>query len=378
VKRHVWVMAERDEWDEARELVTSALEAGADAVIVRPEHVASARELGQITIAVFGHDAAVDADVTIIGRGGEGDGTLEIPDELAASEDLGLARALKEEGLVVAEYVELRGPEYQDLARAAGTECDFVLLKGGDWKVIPLENIIAETRGGGSQVLAYASSAQESQLAFETLEIGADGVVLDAADASEIKEACSQAREKMGSVELATAKVVEVRQLSMGDRVCIDTCSMMKPGEGMLVGSQGEGLFLVQSESEDSPYVASRPFRVNAGPVHSYLLVGEKTVYLSELKAGDEVMVADHQGGTWPATVGRVKIERRPLMLVRARAGDSDVSVVLQNAETVKLVQPGGKSKAVTALEAGDEVLIYHQQAGRHFGTAVKETIVER
>ena len=378
MKRLVWVAAERDDWEDAKLLVTSALEAGADTVIVRPEHVEATRELGNIKVAVFGHGMTREADFIIVGRGGEGDGTLDIPDELAASEDMGLARALQEEGMPVAEYIELRGRQFQDLARVAGTTCDVVLLKGEDWKVIPLENIIAETRGGGSQVLAYASTAKESQLVFETLEMGADGVVLDVTDASEIMEACSKAGDRTGNIELKTATVVEVKQISMGDRVCIDTCSLMKQGEGMLVGSQGEGLFLVQSESEESPYVASRPFRVNAGPVHSYLLAGEKTVYLSEVKSGDEIMVVDYQGNTWPATIGRVKIERRPLMLVKASVEDSEVGVVLQNAETVKLLQPGGKSLPVTALKTGDEVLVRHHPTGRHFGMAVEETIVER
>jgi 3-dehydroquinate synthase II len=73
----------------------------------------------------------------------------------------------------------------------------------------------------------------------------------------------------------------------MGDRVCVDTCNLMISGEGMLVGSQSCGLFLVNSEADEvHPYVASRPFRVNAGAVHAYVLVGEKTKYLCELEAG--------------------------------------------------------------------------------------------
>jgi len=75
--------------------------------------------------------------------------------------------------------------------------------------------------------------------------------------------------------------------------VCVDTASLMVPGEGMLIGSQSNGLFLVHSESEESPYVAARPFRVNAGAVHAYIRVGEKTRYLSELSAGDDVLVID-------------------------------------------------------------------------------------
>ena len=116
MKRLVWVVAERDDWEDAKLLVTSALEAGADTVIVRPEHVEAARQLGSIKVAVFGHGKTREADFIIVGRGGEGDGTLDIPDVLDASEDMGLVRALQEEGLKVAEYVELRGQQFQDLA----------------------------------------------------------------------------------------------------------------------------------------------------------------------------------------------------------------------------------------------------------------------
>ncbi|KAK1549262.1 hypothetical protein Q3G72_021698 [Acer saccharum] len=110
------------------------------------------------------------------------------------------------------------------------------------------------------------------------------------------------------------------------------------------VGSFARGLFLVHSESLESNYIASRPFRVNAGPVHAYVLVpGGKTCYLSELKSGKEVIVVDQKGNQRTAIVGRVKIESRPLLLVEAKR-DSDnesiYSIILQNAETVALIGP--------------------------------------
>lgn len=54
-------------------------------------------------------------------------------------------------------------------------------------------------------------------------------------------------------------------------RVCVDLCSNMVPGEGMLVGSFARALFLVHSECAESTYINSRPFRVNAGPVRAAL-----------------------------------------------------------------------------------------------------------
>ena len=51
--------------------------------------------------------------------------------------------------------------------------------------------------------------------------------------------------------------------------------------------------------------------------VHAYVaLPGGRTGYLSELRSGSEVLVADAGGRTRTALVGRAKIERRPLLLV--------------------------------------------------------------
>jgi len=173
--------------------------------------------------------------------------------------------------------------------------------------------------------------------------------------------------------------VAAVKPLGMGDRVCVDTCTQMEPGQGMLVGNSSAALFLVHAESLENPYVAARPFRVNAGPVHAYIRVPEnKTRYLSELKAGDEVLVVDHQGKTCPATVGRVKIEKRPLMLVTATHKDREFATIVQNAETIRLTRPDGAAVSVVQLVPGDEILVALEEAGRHFGHKVTETILEK
>lgn len=172
----------------------------------------------------------------------------------------------------------------------------------------------------------------------------------------------------------------------MGDRVCVDLCSLMKPGEGLLVGSFARGLFLVHSECLETDYIASRPFRVNAGPVHAYVAVpGGKTCYLSELKSGKEVLVVDQNGQQRTAIVGRVKIETRPLVLVEAKDSDqSSYSILLQNVETVGFVSPHGGHGCertpipVTSLKVGDEVLLRVQGGARHTGIEIQEFIVER
>ena len=164
----------------------------------------------------------------------------------------------------------------------------------------------------------------------------------------------------------------------MGDRVCVDTATLMESGEGMLVGSMSNGLFLVHAEVAESPYVASRPFRVNAGAVHAYIRVpGGETKYLSELESGDSVLVVNEDGETREALVGRSKIEKRPMFLVEAEYDGERYRTLLQNAETIRLVTPEG-AVSVTELEEGEEVRLYVEEGGRHFGTKVEESVVEK
>jgi len=287
-------------------------------------------------------------------------------------------KKLKRMGRTVAVKVTIRGKKDEEPAiKAAELSCDYIVLHCPDWKVIPLENLIAKTRGK-TKLLAEVSSAKEAKLALETLELGADGVVLKTSNPDEIRETAVIAKKKAPKVELVVAKVVELKEIGTGARVCVDTCDLMKPGEGILVGCQSSGLFLVQAEVHESPYVETRPFRVNAGPVSLYTLSSPtRTRYLSELKAGDEVLIVDREGKIRSTNVARVKIEWRPMVLVEAEYEGKRIKTIIQNAETIRLVTSEG-SKSVAELKTGDKVLAHVVEGGRHFGTLVKEeTVIE-
>jgi 3-dehydroquinate synthase II len=181
-------------------------------------------------------------------------------------------------------------------------------------------------------------------------------------------------------LEMAVAKIVSTKPIGTGARVCVDTCELMKQGEGMLVGSQSAGLFLIEAEVNENPYVASRPFRVNAGTLSMYTLGNLQTTrYLQEFKAGDEVLIVNREGKTRMTNVGRIKIEIRPLILVEAQAEGKLIKTILQNAETIRLVTPKG-SKPVTELKPNDEVIVHlAAKGGRHFGISVpEETVIEK
>ncbi|NPB08653.1 MAG: 3-dehydroquinate synthase II, partial [Aquificae bacterium] len=196
---------------------------------------------------------------------------------------------------------------------------------------------------------------------------------------NEIKKVGSLIEEHEEKLPLVTVKITRILPLGLGDRVCVDTTSLLKRGEGMLVGNSSGGMFLVHAETEENPYVAARPFRVNAGAVHMYIRVpGNRTKYLCELEAGDKVMVYDYKGRGRVVYVGRSKVERRPMLLIEGRYEKKKLSCILQNAETIRLTRPDGTPISVAELKEGDEVLGYVEEAGRHFGMKVEETIIEK
>ena len=163
-----------------------------------------------------------------------------------------------------------------------------------------------------------------------------------------------------------------------GERVCIDTASMLKTGEGLLVGSKANFLFLIHNESVGSSFTSPRPFRVNAGAVYCYTLLPDgKTKYLSEVESGAEVLV--NKEGMSRLVVGRSKIETRPLRLIKAEINGELGSIILQNAETIRVVTKEGSLVSVTDLKVGNEILAHIlRQTGRHFGMEVDEYILEK
>ncbi len=388
--RTVWVKADATvgDWNTRKRRITAGIEAGVDWVLVDEGDVDKVRELGDVNVAAFladadvvdGDDGSAEADAYFVGKDGEGDGTIDLPDDFAGSADLTTLR--RRDDRAQGAYVRVLGTEYEAFAEEAAATADFTVIVGEDWSIIPLENLIARV-GEETHLVAGATTAAEAQTAFETLEIGADGVLLDTDSPDEIRGAV-EARDAADreTLDLRYAEVTAVERTGMADRVCIDTGSLMDGDEGMLVGSMSRGLFFVHAETAESPYVESRPFRVNAGAVHAYVRNPEGgTNYLAELSSGDEVQVVDTAGHTREAIVGRVKIEKRPMFRIEAEVETDDgvdrVETLIQNAETVKIATASGRTP-VTDLEAGDEALIYYEDVARHFGEAVEESIIEK
>ena len=328
-----------------------------DAVLVDAEDIEKAKKAGIKTAST-----SETADVTVL-----------------SAFDPEKVKMLKTKGTTVAVKITIMGKEDEEKAiEAAELNSDYVIVGTPDWKIIPLENLIAKTRGK-TNLLAEVSSTKEAKIALETLELGSDGVVLKTANPEELEETADFAKKAASALELVAVDVTNVKEIGTGARACIDTCELMKPGEGILLGCQSSGLFLVQAEVHESPYVETRPFRVNAGPLSLYALTSPtRTRYLSELKSGEEVLVVDREGKVRLTNVARTKIEWRPMLLIEADYGGKPLKLIAQNAETIRVVTPEG-SKAVTDLKKGDKILARVEEGGRHFGTLVKEeAVIER
>lgn len=244
-------------------------------------------------------------------------------------------------------------------------------------KIIPLENIIAKV-GSACDLYTKVKTFEDARLCFETLETGIKGVILETDTIEEVNDVVEFLREK-SLVELVEAEISVVKTLGIGIRVCVDSVDIMNEGEGLLVGTSANGMFLIQAEVAHNDYVASRPFRVNAGAVSLYTLINNnKTRYLQELQAGDEILILDRNGKSRVSYIGRCKVEKRPMVLLEAKFQDHISKCVLQLAETIRLVQRDG-SVAVTDIKVGDKVLVKVDKGGRHFGMRVdNEYIIEK
>ena len=316
-------------------------------------------------------------------------GSSETGVDLVLGQDLILdGDALYIGGRQVGRRVDVSDSDGQAKARAMAGSVEWILLDLGTWKMIPIENIIAACDGGPTKVAARIDSPEQVLGAAFALQIGVDALLVPENVLETALIAKSQRGEEKSETvapnrddfSLQTLQVTEVREGGVGDRVCVDLTSMLEQGEGMLIGSSSSSMTLVHGETVPSEFVPTRPFRVNAGSAHNYILMAdESTRYLSELKMGDEVKVVSSTGESSVAMVGRVKIEKRPMILFRwQNENHNEAGTLLQQAETVRLVTASGALISITDLSVGDEILGGCGGGGRHVGVNISAEVVER
>ena len=90
-------------------------------------------------------------------------------------------------------------------------------------------------------------------------------------------------------------------------------------------------------------------------------------------------MIVSKQGITRSCTIGRLKIETRPFILLRySDEKHNQAHLLLQQAETVRVLGKNGAACSVTELGIGDVILAYNTNHTRHIGVSVSASSVER
>ena len=294
-------------------------------------------------------------------------------------------------GATIGGHVHIVSEASQAEARSLAGSVEWILLTFEDWSMIPIENVLAATEGTPTKVAAQITKPIEAQGAGFALDIGVDALLcteacleaalivkslrLEQATTIDFVEAESEDR-----VELSMMTITEIQEGHAGDRVCIDLLTMLNQGEGILVGSTAKSFVLVHGETIQSKYVPTRPFRVNAGSVDAYTcLANGTTKYLSELKSGDEIQICEPNGTLRLATIGRMKIERRPFILLRFKDENANEGhVFIQQAETVRLVLENGGAHSVTNLCVGERIFGCSFSTTRHVGQSISAPSEER
>ncbi|MEU5694652.1 3-dehydroquinate synthase II [Actinosynnema sp. NPDC020468] len=274
-----------------------------------------------------------------------------------------------------AAFVQVSDDPSLKLACDAATRLGHTIVGFTDPTKIPLEIVIAAADGAAGKLVTVVADLEEAAIVLDVLEHGSDGILLAPRDATEVFGLARLLEAVTPPLELTTLVVKGIAHNGLGDRVCVDTCSHFEEDEGILVGSYSSGFILCCSETHPLPYMPTRPFRVNAGALHSYVLGPDnRTNYLSELRSGSPVLAVNSEGRTRKLTVGRAKLESRPILTITAHSPEGvEVSLTVQDDWHVRVLGPGGKVRNVTELRQGDELLGYLAKEQRHVGIPIGE-----
>lgn len=293
---------------------------------------------------------------------------------------------------LIGKRIVIANEDDQNEAISLAGSVSWVLLEFENWAMIPIENIISAFSNSGTKIAALIRTIPEAQGAGFALELGVDALVTPAD--KELIEACkvvksirlenSDSTEEhyttdYSNLETSLSTIISATPIGTGDRACIDLTSLLNKGEGMFVGASSQSMCLIHGETISSQYVPIRPFRINAGSVNMYVLMANgETKYISEIKSGDEILIAQEGGVTRTAIVGRIKIEHRPLILLRwQNRNGNNHHATIQQAETVRIVAKSGDCISVTNIEDKTQIVTYENNSTRHIGKKVSSSVTE-
>jgi 3-amino-4-hydroxybenzoic acid synthase len=300
--------------------------------------------------------------------------------------DVGLfercARSFRAAGATVGLSVDVAGRESLERGCELLAEAEHAVFRFRDETKIPLEIVLAHAEPHGTRVVTRVGDSVEADVVLGVLEMGSHGVLFGSLELDQVIRLGDTVagRGREGTVPLVQLTATGSRHVGMGDRACIDTCSYLGLDEGIVVGSFARGGVLVCSETHALPYMPTRPFRVNAGAIHSYVVApDDRTWYLSDLRAGMSLLAVSTDGRTRRIVVGRVKIERRPLIQLQFAADDGQtIELVAQEDWHVRVFGADPAPRNVTSLRPGDRVLGLQMARARHVGLPITEWMLEQ
>jgi 3-amino-4-hydroxybenzoic acid synthase len=336
-------------------------------VLLRPDQLVGWKPLERIDVACRADPAAAtDLDDPRIG--------VLIADAPALLDGVRSVAA----GRPVGVRCEISGSAGMNVAADLCGEVDVLVAAFADETNIPLELLLARAQGTGTRVLKELVNGVEAAGVTGVLESGPAGLVVRGDRLADVDEVGALIRSRGDAhKELVRLEVTRAEPIGMGYRGCVDTTSLFEPDEGMVVGSTSSGGVLVCAEVHHLPYMNLRPFRVNAGAVHSYVFGAENTAYITDLAAGERTHAVSAGGRFREVVVGRVKVELRPLRLIEARRDDVTVNVFLQDDWHVRVMSDEGEPLNLTTVVPGTGLLGYDVEPGRHVGIKVAERISE-
>jgi 3-dehydroquinate synthase II/3-amino-4-hydroxybenzoic acid synthase len=360
----LWADITRSAPEAAGRALAHARSAAVTTVLLRSDQLAGWEPLERIDVACLADPAdAVDPRVGVLVAGS--------PDELdrvrsAAGRAAVGVRCEISDGAGMNRAADLCG------------EVDVLVAAFADETNIPLELLLARAQGTKTRVLKEIASGAGAAAVAGVLESGPAGLVVRGDRLADVDEAGELIRAR-GDLhkDLVRLEVTRTEPVGRGFRGCVDTTSLFGADEGMIVGSTSSGGFLVCAEVHYLPYMNRRPFRVNAGAVHSYVFGAENTAYITDLAAGERTHAVSAGGRFREVVVGRVKVELRPLRLLEARHEDVTVNVFLQDDWHVRVMSDEGEPLNLTTVVPGTGLLGHVAEPGRHVGIKVAERISE-
>jgi 3-amino-4-hydroxybenzoic acid synthase len=365
-----WIDIRSAQSDQRAAIVDAALHARVEAIVDdNPELLATLpNTVKRVLVSANGHPVGADDDMI----------TLHTVEHTAGLNTLRERHRAGNQR--VASLVHVADDPTLTLACQAATSLPYTVVQFRDPTKIPLEIVIAAADSAPGRLICQANDLEEAGVIVDVLEKGSDGVLLAPKDANDVFGLMDLLRVRTPELTLAKLVVDTIEHSGLGDRVCVDTCTHFEPDEGILVGSYSHGFILCSSETHPLPYMPTRPFRVNAGALHSYVFGQDnRTNYLSELQAGSTVLAVGADGRTRRIVVGRIKLESRPLLTIRAHSEDGvQVCLIVQDDWHVRVLGPGGSVHNVTELKPGDQLLGYVATDQRHVGWPVGEFCIEK